>query len=542
MPPVRPTSRLKSLSRLHQVGRVHAPETDMRPVLPHRDLLLRTLAPLRQPSIPTPVEKRAKALKSDEKRPNNRRRRFMSQLVERAKKHVRRGELGGFARVIRDAHAAPKGVEKTVCMRAVAVEGVNAVARRSDGVVEDVMQVLMEGDGIQMLDENGMGMVVDVLVRGRLWRGDLAGAMKGEVLARLFEVRLRRGTYAMMIDRVGMELGLGILHRAVGLGVEPSRGMLHGVLRGCLAEGDGERGQRVVGELLSRGIGVNGETVRMLVRSAGGKESVEGVLRWVMGGGCRLSGKLGGVFVEGFLRFGAVEEAFRVVDLFYERGVGVERWAMEKLVVDCVNMGRVEGALRAWREMRRGWMGGVGLRGKKALWGMVGEGLRGRLGVQEGAVAKVRRYSLGIVDDEEVDMEVLASGVVKDQAAVLHRWARQGRGQQVFEWVEGKLREGDGVDVRLLLPALSGEGASETEARAGLEFFLKHLGLGSVRGKREEVLRRAVDGVWAWIVRVVLERDGDGGADEVAVWAGLAVDANKTKLAEYLGRIVRVGD
>lgn len=491
----------------------------MRPVLPHRDLLLRNLSPLRHnstPQIPNPHSKSST---------NSLDKCFTSRLVARARTHVSRGELCAFTKVLRDVAAAPHGVDPHVCMRAVVINAVEEVARRDGRVVEELMAVMMEGGGLEYIDEDGMGIVVDLLVRGMLWRGDVQGALRGEMLARVLDLRLRRGTYTMLMEQVGVELGLGILHRAVAVGVQPGRTMLHAVLKACLERGDVDRARRVVAEMERRGIQINCETVSILVGKAEGVEGVQSVLDMVLKGGCRLSARLGGVFVEAFLRVAAVENAFKVVDLCYERGVGIERWAMEKLVVGCVGKGMVGGGLRAWREMRRAWMGGVGKKGKKALWGVVGEGVRERLGVKENELEEVWRCALGIVDDANVDDRVLAEGSARERATVLHRWARKGRITDVMRIVDDLVEKESGVDVRILLAVLS----EENERVKALEFCVKHLGWGSVSGDREEVVRRAVDSIWAWIRRGEQDDIHDEG-----------MKMEKWELADYLDKIVRV--
>lgn len=491
----------------------------MRPVLPHRDLLLRTLSPLHHnPYPPTPSPPPQPSTNSPDKS-------FTTRLIARARTHVSRGELCAFIRVLRDVAAAPHGIDKNVCMRAVVVNAVEEVARRDGRVVEQLMAVTIEGGGLEYIDEDGIGVVVDLLVRGMLWRGDVKGALRGEMLARVLDLRLRRGTYTLLMEEVGVELGLGILHRAVAVGVQPGRTMLHAVLQACLEKGDVDRARRVMAEMERRRIQINCETVNILLGKAECVEGVKSVLSMVSEGGCRLSGRLGGVFVEAFLRVGAVESAFKVVDLFYEKGVGIERWALEKVVVGCVRKGMIGGGLRAWREMRRAWMGGVGKKGRKALWGVVGEEVREKLGVKEKEMEEVWRYALRIVDDADVDDRVLIEGGMRERATILHRWARKGRVADVMKTVDGWAEKEGGVDVRILLSVLS----EENKKVQALEFCVRHLGRGSVRGDREDVVRRAVNGIWGWICR---GEHNDIDDDRVTM--------EKWELADYLDKIVRV--
>lgn len=490
----------------------------MRPVLPLRNLLLRTLSP--------PDHLSSQLVPSTSSRPLSKppNKSFTMRLVSRARTHVSRGELCAFTRVLRDVATAPRGVDPHACMRAVVVNAVGEIARRDGRVVEELMAVLTDGGGMEYIDDDGMGVVVDLVVRGMLWRGDVKGALKGEMLARMLDLRLRRGTYTMLMEQVGLELRLGILHRAVAVGVQPGRAMLHTVLRACLERNDVDRARRVMAEMDRRGVRMNCETVTILLQRADDVDGVDSVLNTVLNGGCRLSARLGGVFVEAFLKVGAVKHAFKVIDLFYERGVGIESWAMERLVVGCVRKGMIGGGLRAWREMRRAWMGGVGMKGKKALWGVVGDGVREKLGVRKDELEVVWRYALGIVDDADVDERVLAEGGPRERATVLHRWARKGRLADVARIIDSWVDEEGGVDVRVLMAALS-----ETKERVkALEFCVKHLGRGSVVGNKEEVVRRALEGIWAWISR------GGGDVDD----EGMKME--KWELADYLDKIVRV--
>lgn len=204
------------------------------------------------------------------------------------------------------------------------------------------MRGLERSGALEILNERGLGRVLDVIIGARLDMGDVNGAFRGERIARLMEVRLGRGTYARLIERCGdVGMGLGILHRAVGVGVVPNGRMWNCVLEMCVRERDGCRARAVLRELREMGA-VNGETRRILLEAARDAEAVAEV-RGVAGGG--------GDVAVAFARVGDWKACFEEVEL------GVNREHLEMIIRLACGGERMEVACRAWREMRRAWMG-----------------------------------------------------------------------------------------------------------------------------------------------------------------------------------------
>ncbi|CDF39337.1 unnamed protein product [Chondrus crispus] len=459
------------------------------------------------------------------------------------------GRMDLFADVAQEAAAPPAGVDPAVCLRAVTVASVQRVAASDSEKTKAIMNCLAEAQILQALPDKDVGILLDLLVRGMLCRGDVSNAFRGELLSRLLETRLRRGTYSSLIERSGkLELGLAVFHRAIATGIEPNRKMLHAVLGLCFSAGDGARARAVMAEMAGRGIRVNGDTISLLLARATCPDTISAVLNLVQGGdSVSLSPSLARPFVEAYLRVPAVKQeeidgnianAFEIVDWFFDRRIGVPHGAIDAILEYCVRTEHTEGALRAWREMRRGWLGPPGRKTRQKLWVMLEfrpqlrERLIGDVADAE-QLGKLRRVALAHTDNREVDMEVLESTDAKDQAAVLHRWSRSGRAEQAMQWIERQIAEkrNCGVDSRLVLAVLSDEdGGTRNKS---LDFCLTHLASGtSVNGNRADVLRRTVDAIWRWILR----------AEDRHEYRNVLFDdsVDRSELQACLERVVRV--
>lgn len=541
----------ETFSRLGQIGRVHAPEADMRPVLPHRDLLFKAVAPILTPTqTPTNMRK--------EKDPNTSSV-LIANLVEQAGRHVEHGDLSSFSSVVRGAIAAVDMVNADVCVRAVTITAVQKLSAQDSSSMEAVMNSLAEEGALELLRTEDVGMVLDVLVRGMLSRRDLVSAFRGELLSRALETRLRRGTYTALIaksDRI--ELGLSLFHRALATGIEPNRKMFNTLLSLCFNSGDGNRARAVLAEMASRDICINGETLSILLAQAPCVDSIAAVLDLVQAdrSQVRLSPYIAELFIQAFLRSPPnkddentggdvrVTRSFETVDWFFNRGVGVSHRALDQLVLQCSRNGKVEAALRAWREMRRGWLGIPSRRARTALWALLKDRpvLREQLigpEVDGEEMQLIRRYALRQIDDPDADSLALDSDEVRDQATVLHRWCRRGRVADAMQWIEGRVRErnGRGVDVSLVLAVLSAE---EGSGRAKvLDFCLMHLSSGaSVCGERSYVVERAVTVVWRWILMGDGEDFENGEKDDpVPAFDG---SMDRDELYSCLEQVIRV--
>lgn len=542
--------RRDSISRLSQIGRVHAPEADMRPVLPHRDLLLKAVAP-----VPARTDRYPRKAPNSEDRDTPGR--FMAHLVALASQHAEHGDLRSFSQVVRNAFSPPFGVNADVCVRAVTIAAVQRLAAVDSAGMEVVMNCLAEEGVLEFLRTEDIGIVLDVLVRGMLARGDLVSAFRGELLSRVLETRLRRGTYTALIGKSDrLELGLSIFHRALAIGVVPNRKMFNTLLDLCFNSGDGTRARAVLAEMATRDIRINSDTVSILLTQAPCVDSVAAVLQLVKAerSQIRPSPHLAELFVHGFLRIptdirdlqtagdARVARAFDTIDWFFKRGVGVSHGALDMLILHCCRHGKVEAALRAWREMRRGWLGAPSRRARASLWAMLKDRpvLRERLVGSNVGIAEmklIRRNALRQVDDKDADHCALHGDDMRDQATVLHRWCRQGRVEDAMRWVDElvKERKGRGVDVRLVLAVLS---CKEGSYRAKvLDFCLTHLASGeSVCGERVNVIRRVEDDIWRWI----LQRSSEDVEDNEDGSPIFDERMNRAELRSCLERVIRV--
>lgn len=504
-------SRKSLLARLRAKGRVHAPESDMYPTLPHRDLLLKTLNREHQwkQSALEGRKPGAKQMRKEEKP--------MSNMVKEASLAAQSGDLNKLQELVLKASEMHDGQSK-VCLRAICVRAVLAVANDGEKVdlVMNTLSPIMNS-----LSSADVGAVLDVLVRGKVRNGDIEGALYGEQLSRALDVGLRRGTYTMLIERSNVEKGIALLHRAVCVGATPNLKMFNVLLSSCCASGSGVHARAVMYEMGNRGMRANCDTMEALLQGAHGIESVDAVSSIVRSGGTRLCSRVGGLLMRAYLRCGdeasnravAVQRAMSVVEWLQKEGVVVDRSALEYLTRNCATNKETEAALRGWRELRRSWMG-VG-RARRALWNVTqGHALRERLlhGAKKRDVERMRRADLGAVMEvkgegkrETADAETLKCGGEKEIAAVLGRWMMSGRDGEVENWLKGVIESERGIHVAWACALLRGGG------RKWAEWFVEMLAGGQVCGERGAVLERATAELWKWMCdhrESIVEADG----------------------------------
>lgn len=556
--------RRANFTRLRNVGRVHAPEADMRPVLPCRSLLLAAVAPrvagcthtLRRARPPPPAA-----------------RGFLASLVDRARDAAADADEEGVSNALVDAADAPVGVDAAVCVRAVAVSAVQTVAQDDDtSAFERIMSRLAHDGVLQSLPKADIGMLLDIMVRGKLRRGDLAGAFRSEYLSRLLEVRLRRGTYTdLMQNGRGLPLSLAIFHRALAVGVEPNTKMFNVLLDACFRAADGTRARAVLTEMADRDVRVNGETVSILLHHTQTLENVDTVLQLLQSpqASVAVTPGLADGFISAYIRTSETDSSsggesssdagelctthshigrcFAAIDWFYEKRIGVSAKALNTLLTHCAETGQVEAGLRAWREMRRGWLGAPNRRARRslllALSGMpFGNDTQRRTGtlVWDRLVMmhsgqreqdKLRRGQLSRAEQwDKSDLSILeAYECSRDQATVLHRWVREGRAKEARQWLSGAIDKanGGGVAARVLLSLLADKDA-DTRGES-VRFCLKHLATGtSVYGTIDEVVEAADRMLWRFIT------EGAGLPENVV---GLSTD--RRQLQESLRLVVR---
>jgi pentatricopeptide repeat protein len=433
-------------------------------------------------------------------------------------------------------------------------------------------------------------------VRGKLARGDTSGAFRIEQVSRVLEVGLRRGTYTRLIRTAGLEssrtslaLALGAFHRALVVGRTPNAAMFNTVLEACFRAGDGVRARAVLAEMSREGVSMNGTTLSVLLihtKDIGNVDAVFKLLQSQISGG-RLKATPGMAlsFVNAYIAAASVnsarlaadgqesvayvERCFALIDWFYRSGVGVTASTLDTLVTHLGECGNAEGALHAWREMRRGWLGSPSKRGRRALIGAVGvSDVPSRLDVvvwpklvpymSDRERQRLWRMQVGL--DNRHDNEIMCANSTwhdaRDQAAVLHRWVRQGRRSDAKEWVSRRICDAGFVDSRILLALLGGgekmrrtpdlqlradEFVDKTEGSGDratvLKYVLEQLASGNiVRAEDEDrntLLQRIEDAIWIWM-------QSGGLPNELETWSDSSCPKDRQSLRKMIERIVAV--
>jgi hypothetical protein len=562
-------ARRAALPRLHVVGRVHAPESDMRPVLPARRALLAAVA------APAPAGGGVTVARRPRKDS------FLAKLQRSAEAVAAAGDADGVALLAAEAAAAPYPVDRDVALRVVTLA---ALQRPSGGVgggvgvpgdfAERVLSGLAANGCLAGMKCDDVGMVLDLMTRGKMASGDAPGAFRVELLSRALQLGLRRGTYTALIRAAGdaggppgeaLALAIGMLHRALAVGREPNVAMFNAVLEACFRARDGARASAVLAEMARGGVPMNGKTLAVLLANTRDVSNVDAVVRLlksqVSQAGLHLSPGMAAPFIKAYIAAAEedaaagdereaarnLESCFALVEWFYIQGAGVTAEPLDMLVSHLGERGNAEGALFAWREMRRGWLGGPSRRGRRALVSAVAASdvptrldlvvwptLEPHMAPRERRrLHRLRIAALGADDEAVLSSNPGTSGgdgeeVARDQAAVLHRWCAEGRTGEAVAWVEAVLRSHGTVDSRVLLALLSPrtvwrqpgevvEGAYQGEVDEGdsmypLDFVLKSLPMVRVEdGMRASVLDRVEAAIWSWAkddLRLSSEVDG----------------------------------
>lgn len=372
--------RAAVLSELRHVGRVHAPEADMRPLLPQRDLLLK--------SVTNTHSSRKRHHQPSPSRYNKRPARTgLALLCDESTEYAISGDMEALSRVIRRSVLLPDASdvslmdESTMPYRAVTMNAVLGATRvSSQHRVDAVMNVLTAHGMLDLLSPLDIGAVLDVLIRDKLRRDDIEAALRGELMSRALDTRIAPGTYASLINHCDrLDSALSLLHRAFAVGVVPNISMLNRILDLCFLHGDGARARRVVAEMARRDLPPNLNTISTLVRRADSIDGIDAVFS-VVRQHARLQPDVAAVFLRAYVGVGLssgdeeyVGRCFSVIDWCFEHGLGVRRRTMDDLVAHFATHGKLEAALRAWREMRRGWLGQPSLHSRRALWVELGK-------------------------------------------------------------------------------------------------------------------------------------------------------------------------
>lgn len=531
-------SRQETIVRLRDVGRVNAPEADMRPVLPHRELLLKSLsASCSSPQAKPRTEVQSRYREKDSSAL------FLHDLIEQVKRHAQNFDLESLSDTLSIACSPPPPLSAKRCIHATTLTVLHHIPP-SPSSLNLLLNHLSSLEILQTLPSSTLAPIFDMLIAASLRYGDIPAARRGELFSRLLDVSLRPGTYAALIKHVeGLELGVGLLHRSIA-SHPPTASLLNATLDLCLRERDGTRARGVLHELTLRNL-LNGDTIRLLAQQAPNANGVEAIQTLAREAGVEATETI----MEAYVRVREPGRAFLVLDNAFDDGKFVDRKGLEFLIHECARSGNLEAALRGWREIRRSWGGVPGRRARKALceglakhesprYEFLIERLKNVASPSE--QRKMHRAILRSTRNDEADQEALNGNCVKNCATVLHRWAREDRLGEVQEWLKRRREESgpnQGVDIRLVLSLLSDEGGKGQ----GLKWFLEELGAG-VYG--EGVLDRTVDAIWEWILKGSRQDQEDSENWETNKYNStdhdLQVSTDKAELRFCLEKVIRL--
>lgn len=500
------------------VGRVHAPEADMRSVLPHRALLLKSLRPPRTTRVDNPGRIRG----------------TLGNLCDTATQQANSGDLLGLHQT---AHLAIQD-GRAVALRAVTLSAVHAAPDQH--ARDATLATLSEAGMMDLMDISTIGAVLDVLVRRALRSDDYALAIRGERLSRVLEAPLRPCTYVELVSHApDVPVALSAAHRAVAIGMsDDTTRLLRAVLQVATRTNNEVYATRAATELAQR-TELDCETIAVILRHAKTTAEVESIADvMAMKNAVEVARALTRVKdVTSTKMVAAVERALMI-------GLAGAKEVADKAVIRLVTEGKVEAGLRVWREMRRAWGGRPGERARVALVAGLGRRnergdselmMRLRRGAGTREIRRMRRMRLRMGEDGGMDRATLGCGNVKDQATVLHRWARTGRGEEVEKWVLDQVQraEGKGIDDRVVRALLSDVRDGERGVRRWMQIVQSGSG---VCGKREDVVRRASEGLWRWI------KQGGGAAAGRKDMADVGGDkmVSKDEVRRWVNAVVRV--
>lgn len=329
-------------ARLERVGRVRAPEFDMRACLPRRAQLLGTLR--------TSSSRRELHRSEHEK--------HLSKLSGRAVEAACAGDAKGLQVALHMANNGPSIMPVLL-----------AVARQGDTIS---LSTLASLGVLSRVEPPQLSAVLDASVRSRLRQGDIDSAFNMERFSRALQIGLRRGTYTALMRASGdLRITLALLRRAATMHVRANAAMFNAVLSRALEHGNGSIARGVLAAMSEAGIRPNGDTIDILLRHAHSVRHVDAVVGLLKAeNGPVLQIGHGSMFIRAYLRMGcdtAIARCFSLVQWAYSERVGVTSDALNAIIEHCAHTGRLEGALHAWREMRRAWFGRPSTRACRAL-------------------------------------------------------------------------------------------------------------------------------------------------------------------------------
>lgn len=481
----------------------------MRPVLPFRDSLFAAVA--ESPSVPSEHRARWENVKKKKKD-------HVSGLVALAQSTTMRGDVAGVETIAQNALASPSPVNQDIAFRAVVLTALNTACKcDSEGtLVQQIVSRIAARGWLFSMDEPGLGQILDLLTGYMLSQDDINGAFRAEFLSRILEIPLSRKTYTHLIRTIGIQhnnsnlvLALGMFHRALTTGIKPNTAMFNAVLETCLVVNDGSRAVAVLAEMAREEVPINGCTLNILLRHARNLDNVDAIFALFKSQSqnktMRVSAGMAFSFIDAYIRVSKydrdrksfvqepaddigleqkadgmlyMERCFELVDWFYSQGLGVTTSALDKLIVALGNSQNAEGALRAWREMRRGWLGTPSRKGRRVLLSVVGNSelpdrvehvlsskLLTRVGPAEKRRLQRHRMRFDSFADDEI-MQYVADendkDLSKDQATIIYRWVEQNRLQDAIRWISGRVESSKFISLRVLLALLTNECCTES--------------------------------------------------------------------------------
>lgn len=309
---------------------------------------------------------------------------------------------------------------------------------------------------ISHLSNHHMRPILDALIRRHLQSGHISAAFRGEHMSRLLEIPLSRYTYTSLIANTKqLEIALALFHRAIAIGLHPSRTMLNNLLDVLLHNSQYTRATAVL-RVLHNTTGLNAHTIHTLLQYRPAQRTMlDRIFHLLSTPTCTPTPAMVTLLISRFIECNHLDSAFSTIEHFHSLGILTPPALLDRLILACIQENRLEAALTAWRERRKGWAGNPARRARRALWRALCERGAGRdeyltsvleEGVGEAELSRMRR---GLrMGDSEMEWDILndEESDVRDRAWVLYRWIQEGREREVGEYIS----ELESVHIKIL--------------------------------------------------------------------------------------------
>ena len=253
-----------------------------------------------------------------------------------------------------------------------------------------------------------------------------------------------------MHETDSLEVVMALFHRAVSVGYSPTTGMLNRLLEILLQERQLQRAHNVL-RLLHATRMFNTPTLKaILMHLPADKSTLDSLCELIQP---YMSPAMADMLVLEYLKLD-IDATFGAIERFHGNHLLISPYILDRLIVECVKSGRLEAALTAWRERRRGWAGNPRRYARRYLWRELWK--RGterdlylmRLLEEDVNDAELARMRRGLTVSLEMGSEILKDDKadVKDRLWVLYSWAEQGFGSEVRDYIENL----EAVDLRML--------------------------------------------------------------------------------------------